>query len=68
VPWILVAAVGLARIYLGAHNPLDVVGGAAVGLVLGGLLNLAFGVPVDAPASERTTTESATRRPRTSSG
>jgi undecaprenyl-diphosphatase len=34
-PWIVVAAVGLARIYLGAHNPLDVVGGMALGTVVG---------------------------------
>jgi undecaprenyl-diphosphatase len=32
----------LARVYLGAHNPLDVVGGAAVGVALGALLVLAF--------------------------
>jgi membrane-associated phospholipid phosphatase len=35
--WALAATVGLARIYVGAHLPLDVVGGAALGLTVGAL-------------------------------
>jgi undecaprenyl-diphosphatase len=38
-------AVALARVYLGAHNPLDVVAGAACGIAIGAVLNLVVGVP-----------------------
>jgi len=36
VPWVVVALNGLGRIYVGAHNPLDVVAGCGLGLVIGG--------------------------------
>jgi membrane-associated phospholipid phosphatase len=32
-------------LYLGAHFPLDVIAGAGLGMLIGGVLNLVFGVP-----------------------
>ena len=32
--------VGLSRMYVGAHLPLDVAGGAALGLAVGGLVEM----------------------------
>ena len=36
--WVFVFLNGFTRIYVGAHNPLDVVGGAGLGLLIGGPL------------------------------
>ncbi len=35
---------GIARIYLGSHNPLDIVAGAGLGVAIAAVLNLAVGV------------------------
>jgi glycosyltransferase 2 family protein len=45
VPWI----VGLARIYFGAHLPLDIIGGAALGWMIGAAIHLVLGAPHGAP-------------------
>ena len=40
VPWVVVALVMVTRVYVGAHNPLDAVCGAALGLIIAGVINL----------------------------
>ena len=42
VPWVFVVLNGVARMYVGAHNPLDIVGGVGLGVCIGGLLNAAL--------------------------
>jgi membrane-associated phospholipid phosphatase len=47
--WVPVAVAvlnSIARVYLGAHNPLDVVGGGAIGVALGAALTMLVGSPV----------------------
>ena len=43
----IAALVAFSRVYMGAHLPLDVVGGAAYGLIVGSAVNLAAGIRVD---------------------
>jgi membrane-associated phospholipid phosphatase len=50
IPFGLALLACVSRVYLGAHNPLDVVAGAGAGLLLGGLLTLLVGVPGGRPA------------------
>lgn len=54
LPWTVAALVGLARIWVAAHFPLDVIGGAALGMVAGGLALLAFPPPppTEPPAAD----------------
>ena len=50
VPWVLVALVMIGRVYVGAHNPLDVICGAALGVAVGAAINIALG-PRRVPAT-----------------
>jgi undecaprenyl-diphosphatase len=43
VAWALAALVGLARMYVGVHLPLDVLGGAGLGLTVGAIVSLLVG-------------------------
>ncbi len=38
MPCVLTVLVMVGRVYVGAHNPLDVTAGLGVGLLLGGVL------------------------------
>ena len=53
VAWVLAGCVCLARIYVGAHLPFDVLGGAALGWAAGALVLLVFGAPTGQPSLER---------------
>jgi len=53
VLWALAWTVGLARIYIGAHLPLDVVGGIGTGWAIGSLVHWLLGVPRWSPTVGR---------------
>jgi undecaprenyl-diphosphatase len=56
VAWTLAGLVCVARVYVGSHLPLDVVGGAALGWAAGALVLLVFGAPSGHPSLERVRT------------
>jgi glycosyltransferase 2 family protein len=51
VAWWLVWLVALGRMYAGAHLPLDVLGGAALGWAVGAAVHLAMGAPGGLPSA-----------------
>lgn len=46
----LATAVGASRLYVGAHLPLDIVGGGAIGVMCGLTMHLVIGCPAPTPA------------------
>jgi osmoprotectant transport system substrate-binding protein len=54
VPWVLVAGVCVGRVYVGAHNPLDVIAGCGLGLAIGAFANIVVHLRISPrPASRR---------------
>jgi membrane-associated phospholipid phosphatase len=53
IAWTVAFLVCLSRMYVGAHLPLDVVGGAALGWAAGALVHLLLGAPGGRPSPVR---------------
>ncbi len=63
VVWAAAVATAVLRIYTGAHLPLDVIGGAALGIALGALVNLFVGDVASAAGDRADVTEQAGAEP-----
>jgi membrane-associated phospholipid phosphatase len=50
---VLAVCNAVARVYLGAHNPLDVAGGAAIGLIIAAVLDMILDVARDRGAARQ---------------
>jgi hypothetical protein len=48
----LAIVVPIVRMYVAAHLPLDLIGGAALGVTVASAMNLMIGVPASAPAED----------------
>ena len=49
LPWVVVCLVMVTRVYVGAHNSLDVVCGAGLGLAIAGAINIFLGPRPERP-------------------
>jgi uncharacterized membrane protein YbhN (UPF0104 family)/membrane-associated phospholipid phosphatase len=49
--WAMVGVVALARMFVGAHLPVDALGGAALGWMVGAAFHLLWGAPGGAPSA-----------------
>jgi hypothetical protein len=53
----------LHRVYVGAHNPLDVICGPALGVAIGSYINLMVTVPADVRMNDTTRANNPTAPP-----
>ncbi|GAC1318758.1 MAG: lysylphosphatidylglycerol synthase transmembrane domain-containing protein [Acidimicrobiales bacterium] len=51
--WLVVALIAVARVYVGAHLPIDVLGGLGVGWAVGALVNVIVGVRPAVPDAKQ---------------
>lgn len=63
LPWFVVGGVAVARIYVGAHNPLDLVAGISIGLMVGVLAVVATGSSTSTSRPSRSRVPRARRAP-----